>query len=198
VTGVVLAVLEESETVVDAGEPLVEVGDPADLEVVVDVLSRDAVQVAEGARATIEGWGGPPLEATVRRVEPTGFTKVSALGVEEQRVNIILDPAPAEDGALQPGWQRLGHGYRVDVRITVLAADDVLKVPLSALFREGDDWAVFVVVDGRAELRRIAIDARDRQDAMVTRGLAAGEQVVLYPSERIGDGTPVVARDGRR
>jgi HlyD family secretion protein len=99
---------------------------------------------------------------------------------------------------LQPGWQRLGHGYRVDVRITVLAAADVLKVPLSALFREGDDWAVFVVVAGRAELRRIAIDARDRQDAMVTRGLAAGEQVVLYPSERIGDGTLVVARDGRR
>ena len=97
VTGVVLAVLEESETVVDPGEPLVEVGDPADLEVVVDVLSRDAVRVAEGARATIEGWGGPPLEATVRRVEPAGFTKISALGVEEQRVNIILDPAPDDE-----------------------------------------------------------------------------------------------------
>ncbi len=194
VTGVVLAVLEESETVVDPGAPLVEVGDPADLEVVVDVLSRDAVRVAEGARATIEGWGGPPLEATVRRVEPAGFTKISALGVEEQRVNILLDPAPDTSGALQPGWARLGHGYRVDVRITVFAADAVLKVPLSALFREGDSWAVLVDVDGRAALRLIGIEARDRTDAMVTAGLDEGERVVLYPSERIADGTRLIER----
>lgn len=194
VTGVVLAVREESETVVDPGAPLVDIGDPGDLEVVVDVLSRDAVRVAEGARATIEGWGGPPLEATVRRVEPAGFTKISALGVEEQRVNIILDPAPDDDGALQPGWRLLGHGYRVDVRITTFAADDVLKVPLAALFREGGSWAVFVDEDGRAALRLIDIEARDRTDAMVTAGLEPGEQVVLYPSERVTDGALLVER----
>jgi HlyD family secretion protein len=150
--------------------------------------------VTHGARATIEGWGGPPLEATVRRVESSGFTKISALGVEEQRVNILLDPAPDASGALQPGWARLGHGYRVDVRITVFAAEAVLKVPLSALFREGDSWAVFVDADGRAALRTITIEARDRTDAMVTDGLAAGERVVLYPSERVADGTALVER----
>jgi HlyD family secretion protein len=192
VTGVVLAVLEQSETVVDPGRPLVEVGDPNDLEVVVDVLSRDAVRIARGVEATIEGWGGPPLDATVRRIEPAGFTKVSALGVEEQRVNIILDPATALDD-----WTRLGHGYRVDVRITVFAADAVTKAPLSALFRDGDRWAVFVAEEGTARLRHIEIDARDRSHAMVTAGLEPGERVVLYPSERITDGTRLVQRDGR-
>lgn len=189
VTGVVLAVLEKSETVVEAGQVLVEVGDPADLEVVVDVLSRDAVRIAQGARATLVSWGGETLEATVRRVEPTGFTKVSALGVEEQRVNIMLDPAPP-----LAGWRRLGHGYRVDAEITVLATDDAVKVPLSALFRDGNRWAVFVAEGGIARLRHIEIGPRDRRDAMVTEGLEPGERVVLYPSERIDDGTRVVAR----
>lgn len=193
VTGVVLAVLEESETVVDPGRPLVEVGDPTALEVVVDVLSRDAVRVEPGADATMEGWGGPPLAATVRRIEPTGFTKVSALGVEEQRVNIVLDPAPPMDG-----WARLGHGYRVDVRITVFAADAVTKVPLSALFRDGERWAVFVAEAERARLRHIEIDARDRDHAMVTAGLEPGEQVVLYPAERVVDGVRLAERDGSR
>ncbi len=193
VTGVVLAVLEKSETVVDPGRPLVEVGDPADLEIVVDVLSRDAVRVRPGAQATIEGWGGPPLAATVRRVEPAGFTKVSALGVEEQRVNIVLDPAaPLDD------WARLGHGYRVDVRITVFAAGAVTRVPLAALFRDGDHWAVFVAEAGRARLWQIAIEARDRDAAMVTAGLEPGVRVVLYPSERVTDGVRLVERDGRR
>jgi HlyD family secretion protein len=192
VTGVVLAVLEKSETTVDPGRPLVEVGDPTDLEVVVDVLSRDAVQVEPGAEATIEGWGGPPLAATVRRVEPTGFTEVSALGVEEQRVNIILDPAPPLDE-----WARLGHGYRVDVRITVFAADSVTMVPLSALFRDGDRWAVFVAEAGRARLRHIEIGARDRDAAMVTTGLEPGLEVVLYPAERVVDGVRLTERDGR-
>lgn len=192
VTGVVLAVLEPSETVVEAGRALIEVGDPGDLEVVVDVLSRDAVRIAFGAAATIEGWGGPPLQAQVRRVEPTGFTKISALGVEEQRVNVILDPAPP----LEP-WARLGHGYRVEVRVTVEAVEDAVTVPLSALFREGDDWAVLVARDGTARLRRLILGPRDRSHAVVLDGLEAGERVVLYPSERVGDGTRIVERDGR-
>jgi len=191
VTGVVLAVLEPSETVVEAGRPLVELGDPADLEVVVDVLSRDAVQIRAGAAASIEGWGGDPLAATVRRVEPTGFTKVSALGVEEQRVNVILDPAPP----LAP-WQRLGHGYRVDARITVEAVKDAVILPLSGLFRDGDRWAVFVERDGRAALRPLTLGPRDRRHAVVRDGLAAGERVVLYPNERIMGGTAITARDG--
>ena len=193
VTGVVLAVLEPSETVVDAGRNLIEVGDPGVLEVVVEVLSRDAVRIARGAEATIEGWGGEPLHATVRRIEPTGFTKVSALGVEEQRVNVILDPAPPEGD-----WQRLGHGYRVEARITVFEAEDAIKVPLSALFRDGQSWAVFVEDDSRARLRHLEIGARDRTTAMVSEGLEPGERVVLYPSERIEDGTRLVERDSRR
>ena len=193
VTGVVLAVLEPSETVVDPGRSLIEVGDPRALEVVVDVLSRDAVRISVGAKATIESWGGEPLDATVRRIEPTGFTKVSALGVEEQRVNVVLDPAPPLDG-----WARLGHGYRLEARITVFEAADAVRVPLSALFRDGQRWAVFAVEDDRARLRHLEISARDRTTAMVTDGLAPGEQVVLFPAERIADGIRLVERDGRR
>lgn len=193
VTGVVLAVLEPSETVVDPGRSLIEVGDPRALEVVVDVLSRDAVRISVGAKATIEGWGGEPLGATVRRIEPTGFTKVSALGVEEQRVNVVLDPVPPLDG-----WARLGHGYRIEARITVFEAEDAVRVPLSALFRDGQRWAVFAVEDDRARLRHLEIGARDRTTAMVTDGLAPGEQVVLFPAERIADGIRLVERDGRR
>ena len=193
VTGVVLAVLEPSETVVDPGRSLIEVGDPRALEVVVDVLSRDAVRIRPGAAATIEAWGGEPLQATVRRIEPTGFTKVSALGVEEQRVNVVLDPVPPLDG-----WARLGHGYRLEARITVFEAADAVRVPLSALFRDGQRWAVFAVEDDRARLRHLEIGARDRTTAMVTDGLAPGEQVVLFPAERIADGIRLVERDGRR
>jgi HlyD family secretion protein len=198
VTGVVLAVLEPSETVVDAGRSLIEIGDPEDLEVVVDVLSRDAVRVATEAHASIEGWGGEPLAAIVRRIEPAGFTKVSALGVEEQRVNVVLDPASSPFAGGSGDWRRLGHGYRVEVRITVFEAEDAIRVPLSALFRDGDRWAVFVLANGRARLRHLEIGPRDRTAAMVTTGLEPGERVVLYPSERIDDGSRLVERDGRR
>lgn len=189
VTGVVLGVLEPSETVVEAGRPLLEIGDPTLLEVVVDVLSKDAVRIDPGAAASIEGWGGEPLAATVRRIEPTGFTKISALGVEEQRVDVLLDPAPP----LAP-WRRLGHGFRVEVRTTVEAVEGAVLVPLSALFRAGDDWAVLVESDGTARLRRLDIGPRNRQHAVVRAGLEPGERVVLYPSERVEDGTRITER----
>jgi HlyD family secretion protein len=152
----VLRVLQKSEGVVSASTPLVEVGDPRELEIVVDLLSADAVRVQAGQRVYIEGWGEPePLNGVVQRVEPFGFTKISALGIEEQRVNVIIDfTDPPEK------WQRLGHGYRVEPRIVLWEADDVLKIPLPALFRDGDGWAVF------AEQRMDApCCARSRSDA---------------------------------
>ncbi len=145
VDGRILRIFHESEGVVEAGAPLIEIGDPGDLEIVVDLLSTDAVQVAEGAEAFIEGWGGGErLAGRVRRVEPYGFTKTSALGIDEQRVNVIVDfDEPAERLSL------LGHGYRVEVAIVVWRGEDVLKVPVGALFRIGGDWALFVVEDGQ-------------------------------------------------
>jgi HlyD family secretion protein len=190
VDGEVLTIHHESEAVVAAGTPLVEIGDPARLEVVAELLSADAVRVSQGADARIEGWGGTPLQARVRRIEPSGFTKVSTLGIEEQRVRVILDlPGPAEE---RPG---LGHGYRVNVAIVVERHDDVLMAPLGALFRQGTEWAVFTVgEDGRAALRRIRIGARDARHALVEDGLAEGERVILHPSDRVADGVAVAAR----
>jgi HlyD family secretion protein len=189
VSGRVLRVLVESEQVVQAGASLIELGDPSALEIVVDLLSRDAVRVKQGAAARIENWGGTVLQARIRRVEPTGFTKVSALGIEEQRVKVILDLVDPPER-----WQRLGHGYRIVARIAVWQQEDVLLVPLGALFRKADSWAVFVVSDGRAHLRVIEIDQRNQHAARVISGLAAGEQVVLHPSDRIQDGKRVVLR----
>jgi HlyD family secretion protein len=151
VDGSVLRLVQESEAVIAAGAPLVEIGDPRDLEVVVDLLSRDAVRVREGAEVAIDEWGGEAAVAgRVRRIEPTGFTKVSALGIEEQRVNVIIDftDPPAH-------WQSLGHGYRVEAHIVVWQGGNVLTVPVSALFRHGEAWAVFVLADGRAQLREV-------------------------------------------
>jgi HlyD family secretion protein len=189
VDGRVLRLLHESEGIVAAGTPLVEVGDPGDLEIVVELLSADAVRVEVGDRATIDGWGGPTLDAVVRRVEPFGFTEVSALGIEEQRVNVILDLTgdPVER-------RGLGHGYRVDAAITVWRADAVTSVPLGALFRQGDDWAVFRVADGRARLTRIAIGQRNPDRVQVVEGLSPGDKVVLHPGEEVGDGMRVEAR----
>jgi HlyD family secretion protein len=146
VSGRVLRVLQESESVVPAAAPLIEIGDPQDLEIEVDLLSRDAVKIKEGAAVLIEDWGGgTTLAGRVRRVEPYGFTKISALGIEEQRVNVIIDFTDPLDK-----WRRLGHGYRVETRIIVWEGTDVLNVPLGALFRHGDAWAVFVDSEGRA------------------------------------------------
>ena len=183
VSGRVLRVLQESESIVAAGTPLVEIGDPDDLEVVVELLSEDAVRVPPDAPVLIEGWGGgQPLEGRVRRVEPFGFTKVSALGIEEQRVTVVIDFAG--DPATRAG---LGHGYRVDVQIVEWQGEDVLRVPLSALFRDGDAWAAFAVEDGRARLRRAVLGHIGAMRAEVREGLANGVSVIVHPDDRIMD-----------
>jgi HlyD family secretion protein len=191
VDGVVLRRLRESEAVVAAGEPLLEIGDPAQLEIVSDLLSTDAVRVKPGDRVNIEEWGGDRvLAGRVRRVEPAGFTKVSALGVEEQRVNVIIDfEDPAE------AWSALGDGYRVEVRIVVWQKDGVVKVPTSGLFRRGDGFAVFVVENGRARLRAVETGHRNSLEAEVVNGLAQGEYVIAHPADTIVDGTRVTVRE---
>lgn len=189
--GVVLKRVRESESAVLAGEPLIEIGNPAtDLEIVSDLLSTDAVRVKPGARVRVEQWGGDrTLAATVRRVEPSGFTKISALGVEEQRVNVVMDfndPAGA--------WAALGDGYRVEVRIVIWEAADVVKVPTSALVREGDTWVVFVVDGDRIRKTAVVVGQRNSEEAEIRSGLDAGRPVVVHPSRRVSDGVLVEVR----
>jgi len=193
VSGYVLRVPQESERVILAGTPMVEIGDPERLEMVTDLLSADAVRVRPGAAVAIEDWGGErPLIGRVRLVEPFGFLKISALGVEEQRVNVVIDFAEPRQA-----WARLGHGYRATVRIAVWSARDVVRVPVSALFRSGAQWTVFVVdAEGRARLRTVAIGPMNDEMAVVRAGLAAGDGVVLHPSDRISDGVKVRRRAG--
>ena len=168
---------------------LVEIGDAASLEIVADLLSTDAVRVARGAPVIIDQWGGPhPLEGRVRLVEPSGFMKVSALGVEEQRVNVIVD---FED-EVEP--KSLGDGYRVEVRIITWREDGVLKVPIGALFRRGQDWAAFIVDNGRARERAVQIDHRNDRDAQVVKGLTEGETVIVHPPDTLNDNTRVRVR----
>ena len=190
VSGVVLKRLRESESVVTAGEPVLELGDPRQIEIVSDLLSADAVRVHPGDPVSIERWGGPrALHGTIRRVEPSGFLKVSALGVEEQRVNVIValdDPLAAAE---------LGDGYRVDVRVAIWHSDDALTVPIGALFRNGRDWAVFVWDDGRARLRTVEVGERNNDVAQVVKGLAGGERVVLHPPDTIADNARIRERD---
>jgi HlyD family secretion protein len=183
VDGVVLRRYHESQTVVAAGERLVEIGDPARIEIVADYLSSEAVRVSAGDRVAIEQWGGGrTLAGRVQRVEPSGFMKVSALGVEEQRVNVIIDfDDPAEA-------TRLGDGYRVEVRIVVAETADALKVPIGALFRREGSWAVFVVEGGRAVLRTLVLGERNDLEAEVRDGLEAGEGVIVYPPDTLEDG----------
>lgn len=187
VSGVVLKVVQESETVVQSGTPLLEIGDPRDLEIVTDVLSVDAVEIRPGADVVIEHWGGPGvLSGRVRRIEPAAFTKISTLGVEEQRVNVLIDVlSPREQ------WAGLGDGYQVDTRITVFTRDDIDIIPAGALFRRGDDWSVYVVENGRAQLRAIDLERRSGRFAAVTKGLTPGERVIVYPSDQISPGVRV-------
>lgn len=191
INGVVLRRFRESEVVVGAGEPLVELADLDTLEVVADFLSIDAVRMQPGLPALVDRWGGSePLRGTVRRIEPAGFTKISALGVEEQRVNVIvdLDDPPEARPAL-------GDGYRVEVRVVIWEAPDVLRVPASAVFRVGEAWHVYVVGAGdRAESRPVEIGRQTGLEAEVRSGLAQDDRVVLYPSDRVTDGVWVVAR----
>ena len=187
--GVILRRLHESEAVVPAGSSLVEIGEPARIEIVSDLLSADATRVKAGARALVDqGAGTAPLEAVVRRIEPSGFTKVSALGVEEQRVNVILDLVESgEDDVV------LGDAYRVDVRIVVWEADDVVQVPTSALVRHDARWAVYEVRDGRARLTPVEIGRQTGRDAEVAAGLREGTTVVAHPPDSLADGARVTA-----
>ena len=188
--GKVLRVFEESARTLQAGEPILEVGNTGALEIVAEYLSQDAVKVKPGMQASIEGWGDDEtLSGRVRLVEPGGFTKVSALGVEEQRVNIIIDPVGDEER-----WAALGDGYRVEVRIILWEEPDVLVVPTGALFREGHAWHVFAVADGRATRREVEIGKRNGLEAQVLAGLSSGDRVILYPSELIADGALVDVR----
>jgi HlyD family secretion protein len=192
VSGVVLKRHRESEGVVSVGEPLLEIGDPARLEVVADLLSSDAVRVKAGDPVRLEQWGGAsPLDARVRRVEPAGFMKVSALGVEEQRVNVLIDIEAPPDTL-----RRLGGGYRVEARIVTWQQADVLKVPIGALFRRGDQWAVFVVEGRRARLAPVGLGHRNAQEAEVLNGIDTDHEVVLHPPDALGDGMRVARREG--
>jgi len=190
VTGEVLRIPEKSERVVAAGAPLLVLGDPDKIEIVIDALSTEAVKIKPGMPVLIEGWGGDePLQAKVRLVEPYAFTKVSALGVEEQRVNVIADFVGTHAS--------LADAYRIEARVVIWKEGDVLKAPASALFRRQDKWAAFVYRDKRAALRLVEVGKRNAFEVQILGGLQEGEQVILHPSNDISDGTRVRARSTR-
>jgi HlyD family secretion protein len=214
VDGVILKRLRESETIVPSGDPLLEIGDPRRIEIAADFLSTDAVRITPGARVIVEQWGGGhALHGRVRRVEPSGFMKISALGVEEQRVNVIIDLTgePASPGApsgsdaggqaagtrgadVVRGPATLGDGFRVEVQVVVWREEDVLKVPIGSLFRRGDGWAVFVVDNGIVRLRPVELGQRNDVEGQVLDGLTAGEHVVMHPPDTLIDGAQVAMR----
>jgi len=192
VDGRVLRVLQESESTVAIGSPLLEIADPQDLEIVVDVLSTDGARIGPGNRVDIDAGAGMRLQGRVRRVEPAAFTKVSALGVEEQRVNVIIDiVSPAEE------WRALGDQFRIDARIVIFEQAKSVIAPVAALFRDGPDWATFVVVDDRAEKRGVEVGGHTPIEAWIKGGLAAGDRVIVYPSDSVRDGAPVEIVRGR-
>lgn len=190
VNGRILKILNKSEGVVSAGTPLLEIGDPQDLEIVVELLSFDAVKVQPGQRVLIKNWGGEkPLEGRVNHIEPIGFLKVSALGIEEQRVNVIVD--------LQSDfkeWARLGHGYQVDVEIILWEGEKILNLPLTALFREQQDWAVFAIEDDIVQKRLVQIGQRNGFNAQILSGMQEGDWFVLHPNDQISEGVKVASR----
>ncbi|HEX5686009.1 MAG TPA: efflux RND transporter periplasmic adaptor subunit [Ideonella sp.] len=186
VDGQALRVLQESETVVGVGTPLLEIGDPTQLEIVIDVLSSDGRRIAPGARVDVDAGPGPRLAGRVRRVEPAAFTKVSALGVEEQRVNVIVDIAsPSEQ------WRGLGDQFRIDARIVIFEHANAITMPVAALFRDGNQWAVYAVHDGRAAKQHVKVGGRAASDAWIEDGVAPGARVVVYPSDSVADGVRV-------
>lgn len=189
-SGRVLRVYQKSAGVVQAGAPLVEVGDPAALEVVVDLLTTDAVQVKPGTPVVLQGWGGDgPLAGRVRQIEPSAFTRPSALGVDEQRVNVIIALTDPRDR-----WLSLGDGYRVEARLVLWRSDDVLKVPQGAIFRHGDGWATYRVERGVARLTPIVIGHRGESEVEIVSGLSAGADVAVHPGDRVKEGAKVEAR----
>jgi len=184
----ILRILEKSERVVPYGTPLVVLSNPNKIEIVIDLLSTDAVKVKPGAPVIIENWGGPkPLRARVRTVEPYGFTKVSALGIEEQRANVIADFVDSPDG--------LGDGYRIDARVVIWESPSVLKIPASALFRVGQEWNAFVVENGRARLLSVEVGHRNASEAEITKGLTEGAKVILHPANDLKDDARVIPRN---
>jgi HlyD family secretion protein len=189
VSGVILKRLRESESVVPAGEPLLEIGEPGRIEIVADFLSTDAVRIQPGAPVLIEGWGGSePLKGRVRRIEPAGFMKVSALGVEEQRVNVLIDfenPSAAT---------RLGDAFRVEVRVVVWREENVVKAPVGSLFRRGNDWASFVIDGEQVHLVTTELGQRNDEDAQIIKGLSSGQTVVLHPPDTLTDGARIRVR----
>jgi HlyD family secretion protein len=186
-SGIVLRIPAESQRIVMAGTPIMEIGNPLNMEVVIDVLSAEAVQVRAGNQVELTGWGGDStIRATVRTIEPAATTQISALGVEEQRVNVIA--------RFSRHPERLGVGFRADARIIVRENENVLQVPMSALFRSGDEWKTYVIRDGVAALVTVQIGQTSEAAAEVVSGLAEGDTVVLFPSDRLADGVAVVPR----
>lgn len=194
VSGRILKVMQESETVVVPGQAIAEVGDPADIEIEAEILSRDAVMIKPGDNVSIEQWGGePPLQGRVRRIEPAGFTKISALGVEEQRVIVLCDLVNPPDAA-----RRLGDRYRVEARVAVWHHPDVLLAPAGALFREGNQWKTFIYQNGRAVSRTVTAGHTDGQRTEILDGLAAGDELLLHPPDTVKDGTRVTTGETAR
>jgi len=190
VSGKVLKILQQSEGIVSAGTPLMELGDPSQLEVVVDVLTEDAAQIKPGTPVRLMNWGGPEqLNGQVRLVEPAAFTKVSALGVEEQRVNTVIDiTSPPES------WRALGDGFKVDVRVLVQVVENAVMVPVSALFPVGARSALFIVDAGRVRQQEVEVAARNGVQAWIRTGLQPGTKVVVYPDSALRDGDRVRSR----
>jgi HlyD family secretion protein len=187
VSGKVLRVVQENEGVVNSGAPILEIGNPGDLEIVVDVLTSDAVLIQSGAEVSILRWGGnEPLKGRVRLVEPSGFTKISALGIEEQRVNVIIDiMSPLEK------WMGLEDGFQLDAEIITFRSNNAIKLPASSLFKEGDQWSVYIFSNGRIRKRSVVISHRSGLEAMVEKGIEPGEKVVIYPGDSVKDGIRV-------
>lgn len=189
VSGRILRVMLQSEGIVAPGTPIMDIGDTGDLEVVAEFLSSDAVRIPAEAPVAIQTWGGDVLRGRVRLVEPFGFLKVSALGVEEQRVNVIIDLLDSPER-----WATLGHGYRVETAVTIARIDDTILVPVGALFRQQGEWSVFRVEKGRARIRKVDTEAHDGRMAAIISGLEAGDQVVLHPGQALRDGIRVRQR----
>ena len=192
IDGVLLRRLRQSEGPVAQGATLVEVGDPEEIEIVADLLSEDAVRISPGDPVVISDWGGPVLHGKVRRIEPFAFTKVSALGIEEQRVNVVIDLVPG-----QPA-DRMGHGYRVDAAVEIWSQEDVLTAPMTALFKQDRAWSVYRIEKGRARLRQVEVGHMNGQEAQILAGLEEDDILVEHPSSRIEDGVLVRAREALR